>query len=119
MGVSADLNFAKIMAKVVAEKKAIDIKILDLNGKSDICDYQVICSGESDRQVQAIAQEVDRVARKDLGIKPSNIEGTQTGQWILIDFGATMVHVFLQDTRNYYAIEQLWPEADKITLKSK
>lgn len=111
------IEAAKALALAAANKKALDIKILDLKGKSDLCDYQVICSGESDRQTQAIAQEVDRAARKSLGMKPAAVEGMQGGNWILIDLGSVMVHVFQSEVRNYYAIEQLWPEATRIPLK--
>jgi ribosome-associated protein len=112
-----ELAIPVALAKAAANKKASDIKILDLRGKSDLCDYQVICSGESDRQTQAIAQEVDRVAKRSLGIKPSNVEGMQSGQWILIDLGSTMVHIFQSEMRGYYALEGLWPEAEKVPFK--
>lgn len=104
------------LAKAATNKKAQEISLLDLNGKSDLCDFQIVCSGESDRQTQAIARELDRIARKELGIKPVATEGMQSGQWIVIDFGAIMVHVFQSDVRNYYAIDQLWPDAIKIDV---
>lgn len=111
MNPSTDLNFSKCIALAALDKKAKDIKVLEMMGKSDICNFQVICSGESDRHVQAIANEIDRVARKNLGMKSVAIEGTKTSQWILIDFGSVMAHIFLEESRNYYAIEQIWPEA--------
>ena len=111
-----ELNLPMALARAAANKKAIDIKILDLRGKSDLCDYQIICSGKSDRQTQAIANEIDKVCKKNLGIKPFHVEGMQAGQWILLDLGSTMVHIFQSEVRGYYAIEGLWPEAERIPL---
>jgi ribosome-associated protein len=114
----SDLNLPKNLAKAATAKKASNIRIIDVTGKSDLCEYMVICSGESDRQTQAIAREVDRVARKELGIKPGNIEGMQSGSWILLDFGSTMVHIFQSETRNYYALDTLWPDASEIDFNA-
>lgn len=114
----SELNLPKNLAKAATTKKASNIRIIDVTGKSDLCEYMVICSGESDRQTQAIAREVDRVARKELGVKAVNIEGMQSGSWILLDFGSTMVHVFQSETRNYYALDTLWPEANVIDFNA-
>lgn len=114
----SELNLPKNLAKAATTKKASNIRIIDVTGKSDLCEYMVICSGESDRQTQAIAREVDRVARKELGIKAVSIEGMQSGSWILLDFGSTMVHIFQSETRNYYALDTLWPEAAVIDFNS-
>jgi ribosome-associated protein len=85
--------------------------VQNLQGKSSLCDYQLICSASNERQTQAIASHIEDTMRvKKLG-KPIAIEGKQTGHWILMDYGDVMVHIFLEGIRDYYAIERLWPEA--------
>ena len=104
------LELAQFAAKAAAEKKAQRPVLLDLRGQSDMCDFQFICSGDNTRQTQAIAASVEGML-KQRGMKPVAIEGQQSGNWILIDYGATIVHVFFEQLRDYYALEQLWPKA--------
>ncbi len=99
----------KVICQAAADKKASKITVQKVEGKSSICDYQVICSGSNERQTQAIAGHIeDQLREKKMG-RPHAIEGKQTGHWILMDYGAVMVHVFLDSIRDYYAIERLWP----------
>lgn len=104
------LDLARIAAEAAKTKKASDIVLQGLAGKSDLCDFQLICSGENDRQTRAIAESIADACKVQGHIRPAAIEGAQTGQWILMDYGNLMVHVFLRDIRNYYAIESLWPD---------
>lgn len=113
---SEELIFAKKIAEAALEKKASSLSLYNLKGKSDLCDYQLVCSGESTRQAQAIAGEIDRVARKTLGRRPIATEGMQSGQWIVLDFGSVMVHVFEAPVRSYYALDQLWESAPLISI---
>ncbi len=105
------LILAKIAAEAAKTKKASDIILQELGGKSDMCDFQLICSGDNDRQTRAIAESIADACKVQAQIRPAAIEGAQTGQWILMDYGNLLVHVFLRDVRNYYAIESLWPDA--------
>lgn len=108
------LELAKGAAKAAADKKAQRIVLQDLRGLSDVCQYQLICSGSNEKQTQAISQNVDHIARKQFGQKAIVIEGMQSGNWILLDYGALIVHVFNDTIRDYYAIDQLWPSAKSI-----
>ena len=109
------MNSRKIierMANAALDKKAKDIVIMDLKGQSSLCDFQLVCSGDSDRQVAAIALHIEEKCREEFNLKPTITEGKSTGNWILLDFNGIMVHVFLDDLRRYYAIETIWPLAE-------
>jgi ribosome-associated protein len=103
-------SIIRIIADAAADKKATRIMAQNLQGKSSLCDYQLICSGSNERQTQAISNHIEDVMRAKQ-LKPLAIEGKQTGHWILMDYGEVMVHIFLDSIRDYYAIERLWPDA--------
>jgi ribosome-associated protein len=93
--------------KSLDDDKAEDIVQIDLRGKSAMCDYMVICSGRSSRQVSAIAEKlVDRL-KQEHGVL-SRIEGKETGDWVLIDTGDVIVHVFRPEVREFYQLEKMW-----------
>ncbi len=109
MAVASD----KIMSMAVdaaEDKKAMNVVTLNLEGISLIADYFVICHGNSDIQVQAIATEIKKRA-EEAGINVKGIEGFETAKWVLIDLGDVVVHVFHRDDREYYNIERLWSDA--------
>ena len=89
--------------------------VLELKGLTVIADYFVICSGESTTQVKTIAEHIRENLMKD-GITPSRIEGFQYARWILIDYGDAIIHVFEEETRQYYELEKLWLDAPRIPL---
>ncbi|MAT40187.1 MAG: ribosome silencing factor [Ectothiorhodospiraceae bacterium] len=97
------------------EKKARDIVVLNLKGLSDVADYFVICSADSDTHVKAIAESID-VGVKSEGHKVYKKEGMNNLQWVLIDLVDVVVHVFLQRTREYYNLERLWGDAEIETI---
>ena len=109
-------DIAREAAAAAADKKAVRPVLLDMRGLSDLCDYQFICSGENDRQTKAIADGIEERCKKLGGVRPSAVEGKQVGNWILLDYGSTIVHVFYNYLRDYYALEQLWPKAKFIKL---
>jgi ribosome-associated protein len=89
------------------DDKAEDVVRIDLRGRSDMADYMVICSGRSSRQVAAISEKlVDRL-KQDLQV-PSKMEGKETGDWVLIDTGDVIVHVFRPEVREFYQLEKMW-----------
>jgi len=97
------------------DKKAYDLVVLDTAKHTSIADYFVICSGRSDRQVQAIADGVaDHLS--SLGVKPLVVEGREHGQWVLVDFGDVVVHVFYVPVRGFYDLERLWAKAPRVEL---
>ena len=105
----------KAIIEAVSEKKAKDTEILQLTGLTIMTDYFVICSGESTTQVRTIVDHVEEQLRK-AGIKPSGIEGYSNSRWVLMDYGDVIVHVFEEETRQYYEIEKLWIDAPRIEV---
>jgi ribosome-associated protein len=102
-------------AEAALNKKALDLVILELAGLTVIADYFVICSGESTTQVKAIADSIEHDFIKG-GIRPIGIEGLNYGHWVLLDYGDVIVHVFEQETREYYSLEKLWMDAKTIEI---
>lgn len=97
------------------DRKATDIKVLELAEVSDFTDWFVICSGTNDRQVKAIAELIlDRL--REQGLRPLHVEGLRNSAWVLLDYGGEMViHVFRDDTRKFYGLERLWDDAPEHT----
>ncbi|MFP4977382.1 ribosome silencing factor [Paenibacillus sp. CN-4] len=107
------LNSEQLLQRVlnaVEDKKAMNVVALDLRGVSLISDYFVICHGNSDTQVQAIATEVRKVTQ-EAGQTIRGIEGMDSARWVLMDLGDVVVHIFHRDEREYYNIERLWSDA--------
>ena len=93
--------------KSLDDDKAEDVIVIDLTGKSEMADHMVICSGRSSRQVASISEKlVDRL-KQELGVL-SKIEGKDTGDWVLIDTGDVVVHVFRPEVREFYQLEKMW-----------
>ena len=103
-------QLANKITDLIFNKKGYDVKILDLRKITTLTDYFVVCSGDSDTQVKAIADEVDKELR-DEGIRPWHTEGYQALNWILIDFVDVVVHIFKKETREFYNLEKLWGDA--------
>lgn len=98
-----------------ANKKAKEIKVLNIRDISPITDYFVVCSGSSTIQVKAIADEVEeKLAEKDFCLYHK--EGYSTGRWILLDFGSVIIHVFHEEDREFYNLERLWADAEVINF---
>jgi ribosome-associated protein len=103
------LDHALAAAAAASSKQAQDICVLDVSEPLVISDYFVICSGGSDRHVRAIVEEVERVCR-GRGVRPTHREGAQAARWILLDFTDFVVHVFLEEEREFYNLERLWQD---------
>jgi ribosome-associated protein len=114
--VGEDTQRLLVAAGAVASRKAADILGLDIRKIASFADYFLICSGTSVRQVQAIADEVVERMRDRCGVRPLHIEGYDNGFWVLIDFGDVIVHVFLEESRQFYQLERLWRDADRVEL---
>lgn len=113
---SENKTLALLCAQAAQDKKATRTLVFDMKGRTDICSFQVICSGENERHTKAICENIEFVTKSKLGQKPLAIEGKQSGHWVLLDYGSVVVHVFFQHLRDYYALEQLWSEAESIPL---
>ena len=96
------------------DKKAVNAQIVDVRGKVDYCDYVVVMSGRSDRQVTAITKCSDRDHREKHGVRPLGVEGLAQARWVLMDFGDVIVHVFHDEVRGYYDLEALWMDAPRV-----
>jgi ribosome-associated protein len=101
-----------------SEKKAIDLVVLDLQDIASFTDYFVITSGANERQVQAIADGVSDTLKK-VGSPAARVEGYKTAEWILLDYGDFIVHVFEQKARTFYDLERLWRESKRVELPSE
>ena len=97
------------------DKKAFDLDVLQVTELTSIADYFIICSANTERQTQAIADGILDKLRQDEGVKPLLVEGTTPGRWILIDFGDFIFHVFTEDCRRFYGLERLWGDAPNVT----
>lgn len=101
---------ALLLADIISDTPARDTVVLDIHELSPFADYFVITAGENERQLRAINRTVvERMA--EAGIRPQRSEGTAAGGWILLDFGEVLVHIFSEDQREFYRLEELWAEA--------
>jgi ribosome-associated protein len=96
-----------VVVDALGDMKALDVKVLDVRGLTDITDCMVIASGTSDRHVRSVAQRVVEKA-KEAGFRPHGLEGEQDGDWVLIDLSEMIVHVMLPRVREFYGLEKLW-----------
>jgi ribosome-associated protein len=100
--------------KTLDEDKAEDVVQIDLRGKTEIGDYMVICSGRSTRQVSAISEKLAQKVKDDFGRTP-RVEGKETGDWVLIDTGDVIVHVFRPEVRDFYQLEKMWLDGGELS----
>ncbi len=115
----AEFNDRVLMAlNAAAEKKAIDSVVLDLREIASFTDYFVICSGTNERQVQAISDEVVETLKK-AGSPVTRVEGYKTAEWILLDYGDFVVHIFAEKARKFYDLERLWRESKRVELPAE
>ncbi|MDX1644443.1 MAG: ribosome silencing factor [Thermoanaerobaculia bacterium] len=98
----------------IQDRKARDLLVLELAEISDFTDFFLLSTGSSERQVRAIADAVDERLRED-GVRALHIEGYEHGQWVLMDYGDFLVHIFYEPTREYYQLERLWADAPNVT----
>jgi len=110
-------TLARRIAEIASDKHAIDILVLDLRKLTSFTDFFVICSGNSDRQVQAIARAIHDSLKHDHGVMPLGEEGMSSGHWALLDYGDVVTHVFYNEDREHYQLEKLWFDAPRIKFK--
>jgi ribosome-associated protein len=107
---------ARRIAELAGDKKARDLVVLDLRDLVGYTDYLVICSGGTERQAKAIHDAVHLGIKQESGILPGRVEGLPEARWILMDYFDCVVHIFTPEARDYYRLEQLWGEADRLEL---
>ena len=110
---TSDTILATVLKSLEVDK-AEDVVQIDLRGKSQIGDFMVICSGRSVRQVSAISEKLKDRLKEELGIL-SKLEGKETGDWVLVDTGDVIIHIFRPEVREFYQLDQLWLEATTST----
>jgi len=110
---------ALLCAAHALEKKALDVKIIQVQGLSSLTDFLLIASGTSDRHVMAIAEEVRLKLKTEHALQPLAVEGMNEGRWVLIDYGDVMVHVFQSEVRSFYDLEGLWSEAPLLPVPAE
>jgi len=116
LAADASLDLARKAGEYALEKKANDVIVLDLRNLTSITDYFVICSGDADVQVRAIARNIiDNLENQDVQVW--HVEGYEAGRWILLDFVDVVVHIFLQEARQFYGLERLWGDAPTESIK--
>ncbi|HKA61216.1 MAG TPA: ribosome silencing factor [Methylomirabilota bacterium] len=106
----------RVAAHAALDKKAIDLAVLDLQGLSTIADFFLVCSARSTTQAETIAEAVRGALRTD-GVRPRHNEGSAESGWLLLDYGDVVVHVFLEETRGFYALERLWGDAPLVSVE--
>ncbi len=107
----APADLADRIAAIASDRKAIDIRILDLRGIVGYTDYFVVCSGNTERQTKAIHDAIYRELKDDQGLLPRREEGMREARWILLDYLDCVVHIFTPQAREFYRLENLWGEA--------
>lgn len=112
-----DNPLLKIVVKAADSKHAEDILVLDMRGISLVADHFIICHGNNDKQVQAIAREIREKAEEN-GYTVKRVEGFDEARWILVDLGDMIVHVFHREERHYYNLERLWADAPLVDVGS-
>jgi ribosome-associated protein len=101
--------------RAALDKKAFDVVVLDLRGTPAFTDFFVLCSGANQRQVKAIADAVEETLRA-AKIRPAHVEGYDRAEWVLMDFFSFIVHVFTPQTREFYSLERLWGDAERVEI---
>lgn len=107
-------EMAESVFRAADDLKAIEPLMLDLKGLASFSDYLFICSGSSNRQVKSIAEKIDEIVKKNFGIDPIGREGEESGLWVLLDYGDIVCHIFHEESREFYQIEDLWHDAKRV-----
>ena len=110
------LELAKVAAVAADDKKATDIVLIDLTQVSDVCDYFLICTASNKPQLDAVIESIEEKVKANCGEKPMAIEGRAGSNWVLIDYGVVVAHVFKPEVRDFYRLERLWGEAPRVHL---
>jgi ribosome-associated protein len=109
---------ARLCAQTVAQYKAVEPVLLDVGGLSSFADYFLVCGGRSTRQVNSISERLEEDLRKR-GVRPLGVEGRREAQWVLMDYGDVIVHIFYESVREFYDLESLWSEARRVRLENE
>lgn len=103
------------ICKFLSDKKAYGIVYIDVESKSSLCDYFVICSGRSSTQVKSLAENLEEKMEKECALSPRRREGVREGRWAVLDYEDVIVHIFNDDERDFYRLERLWEDGKNLT----
>ena len=109
-------EMARLACKALEDKKAVDIKVIDIEKVSILADYFIIASGTNRNQVQAMADNAEEILGR-AGYEPRQIEGYQNANWILMDYGDLVIHIFDEENRLFYDLERIWKDGKDITVE--
>lgn len=107
-------ELAKTAAKILSEKKAQDILIVNVGDQTIVCNYFVIASGKSTTQVRALCDNVEEQLKKNYSLAPTRTEGLREGRWGVLDYGDVVVHIFNEESRLFYYLERLWDSGKNV-----
>ncbi|HYI79322.1 MAG TPA: ribosome silencing factor [Thermoleophilaceae bacterium] len=110
-------QLANRIAEIASDRKAIDIRVIDVRGLVSYTDYLVVCSGNTERQTSAIRDAIHKELKDDNGLMPRRAEGASEARWILLDYLDCVVHVFTPDARDFYRLDKLWGDAPQRTVE--
>lgn len=110
--IEKSLDLANLIASAASDKKARDIVLMNMMELTPTTDYFMVCSAGSTTQVRAIADSIEEKLREEAGMEFLHKEGYREGEWVLMDYGDCVAHIFLQDSREYYSLETLWGDAE-------
>lgn len=110
------LELALAAARTAADNRGQNVVVLDLREITPVFDYFVLATGTSRRQLHAMSEEIDHTLEDDLGDKRMGVEGYQESRWILLDYGTVVIHLFDEEKRGYYDLENLWAQAKRVDL---
>ena len=105
------------IAEIASDRKAIDIRVVDVRGLVSYTDYLVICSGNTERQTTAIRDSIHKELKDDLGLLPRRAEGATEARWILLDYLDCVTHIFTPDARDFYRLDKLWGDAPQRAIE--
>ena len=109
------LELAETCIKILDNRRARNMKLLRVDEKTIIADYFIICSGNSNTQIRALANELD-FKLSPLGLVPLHSDGLPEATWVVLDYGSVMIHIFNSETREFYNLEKLWQDAEEIDI---
>ena len=109
-------ELVKYACEALLERKGHYLEVLHIEQLTTLTEYFVICSATSTTQVKALADSVEFHLKNDYGVMPHHVEGFESSSWILLDYGSMLVHIFLPETRDFYRLENLWKDGEKIAL---
>lgn len=104
---------ADMIAKIMDEKMAAEISVLEITDLTILADYFCICTATSTTHIKALADEIELKLKRE-NVAPHHVEGYMSGSWVLLDFGSVIAHLFTQETREFYSLEKLWADAKKV-----